>query len=169
MHDLALMGVRQRSAELPRDRTIILCCQIGSKATSSQRMLQQRGYDCLNLLGGYEIWRLFHSRPEDTAPTPAPSAPSERASRDQQHTPTGPLIDVRGLRCPGPILSVRQFMRTQASGERFTILVDDAGFLKDFTLWCQRFNHSIHQVHKTGNDYTVVCSKDDAEPVWANE
>ena len=159
--NIPMEQLRERTVDLPKDRTLILCCQIGSKATSSQRMLQQKGYDCLNLLGGYDIWRLFQAKQQTpSAPTRPEGGTTETAEAPKT---IGEIVDVRGLRCPGPILTVRQFMRKRAAGEWFTILVDDTGFLKDFTSWCQRFGHSIHDVHKVAKHHIVICSKSHSE------
>ncbi|MEW8630635.1 MAG: FAD-dependent oxidoreductase [Candidatus Thiodiazotropha sp.] len=156
----SLPGARNIPAEVLRDhldgfsseRPILVCCQIGSKSTSSQRMLIQHGYECMNLLGGYTLWRLFHPGEMTFEVT------SEAVEKSDNLIEEG-IVDVRGMCCPGPMLKVKRHMKSHTTGTPIKILVDDVGFLHDFSNWCERFNHNIHDVHKEDNHYIVVCSK----------
>lgn len=58
-------------------------------------MLIQHGYDCLNLLGGYALWRLFHPGEMTFEVT------SEAVEKPDTLAEEG-IIDVRGMCCPGP-------------------------------------------------------------------
>lgn len=52
------LGVlRQRLAELPRDREIIAHCQTGQRSYTACRILQQHGFACRNLTGSYKTWK----------------------------------------------------------------------------------------------------------------
>ena len=59
--------LRTRLNELPKDKCIVVCCQIGSKAHTVQRTLMLHGYDAVTLMGGFTGWRLWHEA--DTAGT----------------------------------------------------------------------------------------------------
>jgi NADPH-dependent 2,4-dienoyl-CoA reductase/sulfur reductase-like enzyme/rhodanese-related sulfurtransferase/TusA-related sulfurtransferase len=144
--------LREHLDSIPREKPILVCCQIGSKSTSSQRMLIQHGYDCMNLLGGYALWRLFN-------PTEMTFKVTSEAVEKPDILSEEGILDVRGMCCPGPMLKVKKHLKSQNTDKPIKILVDDVGFLHDFSNWCQRFNHSIHDVHKEDNHYIVVCSK----------
>lgn len=51
--------LRSRLAELPRDRKIVVFCQVGQRGYIATRILLQNGYDVVNLSGGYKGYRLF--------------------------------------------------------------------------------------------------------------
>lgn len=51
--------LRQRSNELPKDRPIVAYCQVGQRGYLATRLLRQRGFDVVNLSGGYKTYRLF--------------------------------------------------------------------------------------------------------------
>jgi NADPH-dependent 2,4-dienoyl-CoA reductase/sulfur reductase-like enzyme/rhodanese-related sulfurtransferase len=55
--------LRQRLAELPKDRPIVAYCRVGQRGYLATRILRQAGYDAVNLSGGYLAYRLF--RPEE--------------------------------------------------------------------------------------------------------
>ncbi|PVV14661.1 MAG: hypothetical protein B6D72_03285 [gamma proteobacterium symbiont of Ctena orbiculata] len=151
-HNIPAEVLRDHLDSFSSERPILVCCQIGSKSTSSQRMLIQHGFECMNLLGGYTLWRLFHPGEMTFEVT------SEAVEKSDSLIEEG-ILDVRGMCCPGPMLKVKKHMKSHDTGTPIKILVDDVGFLHDFSNWCERFNHNIHDVHKEDNHYIVVCSK----------
>ncbi len=54
--NLPLSVMRERYAELPRDREIWLSCGVGQRAYYATRFLAQHGYDAANLSGGYATY-----------------------------------------------------------------------------------------------------------------
>lgn len=148
--------LRQRLDEIPRDRPVVFFCQIGSKSNSVQRMLTQKGFNCFNLLGGYVIWELFNS---ELTKTDDQFAKMTSANAETPQESSSETIDVRGLTCPGPIISVRKRLDKLAAGSQVTILVDEPGFINDFQTWCHQSNHQITQVTQNGNFIEVSCLK----------
>jgi rhodanese-related sulfurtransferase len=55
--NLPLSELRERHAELPRDREVWLCCGVGQRAYYATRFLAQHGFRARNLSGGYATWR----------------------------------------------------------------------------------------------------------------
>ena len=49
--------LRERHGELPRDRRIVVHCQVGQRGHTATRLLRQLGYDAVNLDGGWLTWR----------------------------------------------------------------------------------------------------------------
>jgi rhodanese-related sulfurtransferase len=60
--------LRGRLNELPRDRELLVSCQVGLRGYLACRILKQHGFRCRNLTGGYKTYRDFldiHARPEN--------------------------------------------------------------------------------------------------------
>ncbi|GIG53615.1 FAD-dependent oxidoreductase [Demequina activiva] len=55
--NIAVDDLRERHGELPRDRRIVVHCQVGQRGHTATRLLRQLGYDAANLDGGYLTWR----------------------------------------------------------------------------------------------------------------
>jgi NADPH-dependent 2,4-dienoyl-CoA reductase/sulfur reductase-like enzyme/rhodanese-related sulfurtransferase len=53
---IPLGQLRDRLAELPKDRTILAHCQSGQRSYYACRVLSQHGYDCVNLAGSFKTW-----------------------------------------------------------------------------------------------------------------
>ncbi|HEX6557798.1 MAG TPA: MBL fold metallo-hydrolase [Longimicrobiales bacterium] len=49
--------ITERSDELPRSKRIVVHCQTGSRAAIASSVLQARGFDVVNVHGGFEQWR----------------------------------------------------------------------------------------------------------------
>jgi NADPH-dependent 2,4-dienoyl-CoA reductase/sulfur reductase-like enzyme/rhodanese-related sulfurtransferase len=45
--------LRNRIGEVPRDKTVVVFCHVGIRAHIAARILKQKGYDVLNISGGY--------------------------------------------------------------------------------------------------------------------
>lgn len=57
--NLPVDDLRPRLGELPRDRQIAVCCQVGQRGYLATRILKQAGFQAANVGGGYKTYRLF--------------------------------------------------------------------------------------------------------------
>lgn len=55
--NIAVDDLRERHHELPRDKRIVVHCQVGQRGHTATRLLRQLGYDAVNLDGGWLTWR----------------------------------------------------------------------------------------------------------------
>jgi rhodanese-related sulfurtransferase len=54
--NIPLPELRQRIDELPKDRRLVVYCHAGQRAYYACRILNQRGYETVNLSGGYKTY-----------------------------------------------------------------------------------------------------------------
>jgi NADPH-dependent 2,4-dienoyl-CoA reductase/sulfur reductase-like enzyme/rhodanese-related sulfurtransferase len=52
--------LRPRLDELPRDRPVVVYCQVGQRGYLATRVLRQEGLQAANLGGGFKTYRMFH-------------------------------------------------------------------------------------------------------------
>lgn len=57
--NIPLDDLRSRLAEIPRDKPLACYCLVGLRGYNATRMLNQLGYQAVNLNGGYKTWELF--------------------------------------------------------------------------------------------------------------
>jgi rhodanese-related sulfurtransferase len=57
--NIPLAQLRDRLAELPRDREIWVNCGVGQRAYYACRLLTQNGFEARNLSGGYHSYRAW--------------------------------------------------------------------------------------------------------------
>jgi rhodanese-related sulfurtransferase len=55
--------LRSRLNELPADRQIAVCCQVGQRGYLATRLLRQKGFSASNIGGGYKTYKLLYPKP----------------------------------------------------------------------------------------------------------
>jgi len=56
--NIPLGSLRDRLAELNPATPLVIFCQVGLRGYVAERILRQRGFDAVNLSGGYKTWRM---------------------------------------------------------------------------------------------------------------
>jgi NADPH-dependent 2,4-dienoyl-CoA reductase/sulfur reductase-like enzyme/peroxiredoxin family protein/rhodanese-related sulfurtransferase/TusA-related sulfurtransferase len=148
--------LRGRLNELPKDKELLVFCQVGLRGYIACRILAQNGYSCRNLSGGYKTFQATASRA---------SAPTIFQKKSELKDDSGSVgietkekkttnnvvkhIDACGLQCPGPILRLKDELNKLEVGQSVTISTRDAGFAADMPAWC----------HSTGNELANLANE----------
>lgn len=144
---IPLDELRNRLAELPKDKEVVAFCQVGLRGYLACRILSQKGFACRNLSGGYKTYCHTVGRASGGAAAKREVKEDSGQSGPEQPPSTGGLapivkeIDACGLQCPGPIMQLKQAMDQVQPGQAVRISVSDPGFAADLDGWC----------HTTGN------------------
>lgn len=157
--NIPLDDMRQRLADIPRDKSIVLYCGVGLRGYLASNILCQNGFtDVRNLIGGYKTYMAA------VAPLPEPlpfdkedNNADIKAAEPVQPAATVLNVDACGLSCPGPIMKLKQNMETLQSGEQLQITATDPGFVRDAEAWCMSTgNRFVSSSSKSGKHYVVV-------------
>ncbi len=65
-------------------------------------------------------------------------------------------LDLRGMRCPAPIVKLNTEMRQFTAGATVEAVADDAAFDLDVKAWCRRTGHELIRVDTVGGEITAV-------------
>lgn len=57
---------------------------------------------------------------------------------------TSVTLDLRGVRCPMPIVRLNNQMKQMAPGQPLGFVADDPAFLPDVQAWARRFGLQLH-------------------------
>ena len=68
-------------------------------------------------------------------------------------------IDVKGLKCPLPILRAKKALATMESREVLRIIATDPASVKDFAAFCKQTGNALLSSVVEGDEYTFVISK----------
>jgi len=144
--------LRDRLGELPRDKELLVFCQVGLRGYVACRILQQRGFACRNLAGGYKTFlaatgaepQTAKENDEMTSDTGA-EAPATPAVAPRAVEPVR-VVDATGLQCPGPIMRLKAELAELREGQALAIDASDPAFEADVSAWC----------HSTGNELVAV-------------
>ena len=120
--------------EVPQDRPVIVFCRVGDWSEQVAEILADRGYDVSTLDGGYNAYRALVS----------PAAAGEKAEETATGEPA--LVDAKGLKCPGPIVKVADFLRDKPAGTVIRVEATEDAFASDIQVWCERTGNRLDEL-----------------------
>ena len=128
--------LRDRLAELDKNKQYVTCCQVGLRGYLAERILKQNGYKAANLSGGYLAWKLFH-------PDPVTQPEKTVAAAVKNESVSGlPKLDVRTLQCPGPVLKLKKAIAEAKTGDGVHLLAAST-FERDLLNWAKGGGHQV--------------------------
>lgn len=69
------------------------------------------------------------------------------------------VLDVRGLRCPLPVLRANKVLKGLAAGDQLEVLASDPAAPKDFVAYCATTGHVLVDSRDGDGMYTIVLRK----------
>ncbi len=159
--NIPLHQLRSRAFELPKDRKIVVSCQVGLRGYVGERILKQLGHDAANLSGGYLTWKQF--QPEKWVPSEDQIALSCTGSEggpkaEAEEVEPGAVVDVRGMQCPGPVVRIKQELDGLGEGATVRVLAAP-GFAPDLTNWAAGCGHQVLKLAQKGTHLEAIVRK----------
>jgi len=159
--------LRSRLAEIPKDKEIIIYCQVGLRGYLAYRILKQKGFKNIkNLSGGYNTYyptsqkqsnkHIYDHGKIDNSDLIHAAVPAEKCTADV-------TINACGLQCPGPIMQVYKAIGMMKPGQVLEISASDPGFAKDLAAWCERTGNQLLKVEKSAKKVTAYIKKDSGQ------
>ena len=155
---IPLTKLRHRLSELDKTKTYVTFCAIGLRGYIAERILKQEGYKVRNLLGGYKTY-------SDINYVPGNKKAFIQAEQDKlpQESSSALELDVCGLSCPGPIVSVAKEMDNLKEGQTLLVTATDPGFCNDIESWCINTGNTLVSKSDKKGIYKVVLKKGSSE------
>jgi tRNA 2-thiouridine synthesizing protein A len=69
------------------------------------------------------------------------------------------LLDARQLRCPMPLLKLKQAMHRMNVGEEIEVLTTDAGSVRDFQAFLRQSGHLLLEIKEQEADFFFLIRK----------
>ncbi|MBN1154385.1 FAD-dependent oxidoreductase [candidate division KSB1 bacterium] len=145
--------LRSNLDKLPKDKKIIIYCQIGLRGYIAWRILHQHGFKNIhNLSGGFKTYNF------------ATMKQSNEDIFERDYIETSDLIklsviedpklaaemavkiDACGMQCPGPIMKLSDKMKAMQTGEIVEISATDPGFANDIKSWTRNTGNKLIDV-----------------------
>ena len=165
--------LRNRIAEVPKDRLILVYCAIGLRGYLAQRILKQHGYQQVkNLSGGFKSYE--HAKRElELLKRGAPISIREESAFIDNRNEDGSFrkrtenkifkIDACGLQCPGPIIRLKKEIDNLEEGDRIVMKASDPGFGVDVQSWCKLTGNELVSVTTSEGVIEAVIGKGNAD------
>ena len=69
------------------------------------------------------------------------------------------VLDVKGMRCPLPVLRANRALRGLAAGERLRVLATDSAAVGDFQAFCLETGHALLAWSEEAGVFSFVIRK----------
>lgn len=160
--------IRERLAEVPRDKKIIVYCGVGIRGYIAARVLMQNGItEVYNLSGGYKTYE--HTTGKQSNEDIFESSYIAHDNNIYRGKPVEKIaavanfktieVDACGLQCPGPILKLKSEVANLKPGERLLQKASDPGFMKDVQSWCNMTGNKLISLESKAGIISAVIEK----------
>lgn len=162
--NIPLGEIRNRIAEIPKDKTIYAYCQVGLRGYVACRLLTQLGYKCINIDGGYKTYALtkvVNKHKEAAIINKIVNDDGVINTMAPDLTKVSLTLDACGLQCPGPIRRVFEEMQNLKEGDVIEVRATDPGFAKDIASWCKNTGNTMikSEFDKTKKAFVAYVQK----------
>ncbi|UBH13553.1 CoA-disulfide reductase [Macrococcus armenti] len=162
--NIPLGALRNRLDELDKNIPVAIFCQVGQRGYNAARILQNNGFNVVNLDGGYKHYKAMNEKVNPPEVKAVEQVQNEKLTIKEQlmKNEDRRVIEASGLQCPGPILKVKENMDEMKDGEQLEIHVTDFGFCTDIEAWAKNTgNTMISNETKDGKVVAVVQKGND--------
>lgn len=133
---------------VPKDKPVIVYCRVGDFSEQIAEILADRGYDVSHVEGGYSAYRkLIGADTSEKKEIPAATAAEPE------------FIDAKGLKCPGPIVKVADFLRDKPDGTKIHVEATEDAFYSDIQIWCERTGNRLDNISFTDGVISVDITR----------
>ena len=161
--NIPLHELRGRLGELPKDKEIIVNCQVGLRAYIASRILLQNGFTKVkNLSGGYKTYHIARQEQNFLDGSLKPEivgVPLNAHNKEENTNMDIVKVNACGLQCPGPILQLYNRMQQLNEGDILEITASDPGFANDVEAWCSRTGNTLIQLDRGAGQITARIRK----------
>ncbi|WP_414044336.1 FAD-dependent oxidoreductase [Macrococcus sp. EM39E] len=176
--NIPLGELRNRLSEINKNEPVVIYCQVGQRGYNAARILQNEGFDVINLDGGFKLYKQnYLTQPQDASKLSLTSKDNKTneieekkieitqevkqvAIRDDRR-----IVEASGLQCPGPILKVKENLDDMQDGEQLEIQVTDFGFCQDIESWAKVTGHTVLKNETIDNKVVAIIQKGKQLPV----
>ncbi|WAG30761.1 DsrE/DsrF/DrsH-like family protein [Staphylococcus chromogenes] len=138
--------------DLPKDRTYYIHCKSGGRSRKAAEVLSAKGYNVVNLDGGFDAIKGQLSNVE----TPMIR---KNISHSDELKENRIKRDYSGLQCPGPIVEINKEMNQMGEGEQLEVSVTDFGFKQDVQSWVKQRGYHLVMLEENVDHIHAVIEK----------
>ncbi len=180
--NLPVDSLRERLSELDPGKKIVEYCQVGLRGHVAESILNQYGYEVINVTGGYKSYTALQFDPKQGSKNSSSSNQNNRNIGEGKHVVIDAdtqvvkeesksadsfdmTLDACGLCCPGPLMQVKASMNELEEGQILKVTASDPGFYEEIKASCKITNHELVNLQKSGGNIIAFIKKKYPETV----
>lgn len=155
--------LRDRIQEIPKEKQVLVYCQIGIRGYIASLILKHKGFKVSNVTGGFKSLNDAKFKPElDKASDEKEEGVKMNKSQQKESKDEVKIkkdLDATGLSCPGPLMTVKSNIDTLDDGEVIRVKASDPGFYEDIKSWCSKTHNDLLDLNKDGGNIVAIIRK----------
>lgn len=145
---------------LDKGKTYYVHCQSGKRSQKASEALTKKGYDIVNLAGGFQAFTASYAQ-DDVDETLETNKMELQTDRKK--------LNYSGLQCPGPIVNLSQEINMLQDGKQLDVTVTDPGFASDVKSWAKQTGHTLVQLEELEQSIHAVVQKEKKKDIEVTE
>ena len=139
--NIPLHELRDRIDELPKDKLIVVFCQVGYRSYLAIRILKLNGYkDVYELTGGFKLYEMANMTVEEIVGACGSSDVIMETFVEEKSVAESEdivMLDTSGLSCPGPLNAMIKGLEKLPEDKKLKVYATDPGFKASVEAYAQ--------------------------------
>ena len=165
--NIPINELRNRLAELPKGKPIIVYCEVGYRSYIATRILMQHGYDeVYELTGGFKLYEIANAKTEDIIAACGSSESIMEEFVEEKMGKEGEfdVVDCSGLSCPGPLNAMITSLERLPKNGKLKIYATDPGFKSSIEAYT-KLNEAVNLLSLGKHEGKLVAILEKIKPV----
>ncbi|KKN38958.1 hypothetical protein LCGC14_0748320 [marine sediment metagenome] len=164
--NIPIHELRDRLGEIPKEKPVIVYCEVGYRSYLSTRILMQHGFnEVYELTGGFKLYEAATAKTEDIVAACGSSESIIEEYIKEKSTESGEfvVVDCSGLACPGPLNAMIKSLETLPENKKLKIYASDPGFKSSVEAY-SKLNEAVRLLYIGKEEGKLVATLEKTQP-----
>ncbi|MFW9822914.1 MAG: FAD-dependent oxidoreductase [Candidatus Thorarchaeota archaeon] len=164
--NIPIHELRNRLQELPKDKPLLVYCEVGYRSYISSRMLLQKGYnEVYELTGGFKLYEAAIAKTEEIVAACGSSEAimeeyiKEKSSEIDEFV----IVDCSGLTCPGPLNAMIKALEDLPENKKLKVYATDPGFKSSVEAY-SKLNDAVELLYLGKEEGKLIATLEKTNP-----
>lgn len=164
--NIPIHELRNRLQELPKDKPLLVYCEVGYRSYISSRMLLQKGYnEVYELTGGFKLYEAATAKTEEIVAACGSSEAimeeyiKEKSSEIDEFV----IVDCSGLTCPGPLNAMIKALEDLPENKKLKVYATDPGFKSSVEAY-SKLNDAVELLYLGKEEGKLIATLEKTNP-----
>ena len=164
--NIPIHELRDRLSEIPKEKPVIVYCEVGYRSYISTRILMQHGFnEVYELTGGFKLYEAATAKTEDIVAACGSSESIIEEYIKEKSTESGEfvVVDCSGLACPGPLNAMIKSLETLPENKKLKVYASDPGFKSSVEAY-SKLNEAVRLLYIRKEEGKLVAIIEKTQP-----
>ena len=164
--NIPIHELRDRLSEIPKEKPVIVYCEVGYRSYISTRILMQHGFnEVYELTGGFKLYEAATAKTEDIVAACGSSESIIEEYIKDKSTEVGEfvVVDCSGLSCPGPLNAMIKSLETLPENKKLKVYASDPGFKSSVEAY-SKLNEAVRLLYIRKEEGKLVAIIEKTQP-----